>query len=87
MLRDPDNRYNTYRNAGLPPGAIASPGAAALEAVLDPAQSDYLYFVADGAGRHTFSRTFEEHQAAVERLRALRGPSEAAPLAPATLQP
>ncbi len=87
MLRDPDNRYNTDRNAGLPPGAIASPGLAALEAVLDPSQSDYLYFVADGAGRHTFSRTFEEHQAAVERLRALRGPTEASPLAPATLQP
>jgi UPF0755 protein len=87
MLRDPDNRYNTYRNAGLPPGAIASPGLAAFEAVLDPAQSDYLYFVADGAGRHTFSRTFEEHQTAVERLRSLRGPSEAPPLAPATLSP
>jgi UPF0755 protein len=87
MLRDADNRYNTYRHAGLPPGPIASPGLAAFEAVLAPAQTDYLYFVADGAGRHTFSRTFEEHQAAVDRLRALRGPSEVAPLAPATLQP
>lgn len=72
MLRDPANRYNTYRHAGLPPGPIANPGLEAVEAVLAPAQSDYLFFVADGAGRHTFSRTFEEHQRAVSRLRALR---------------
>lgn len=80
MLRDADNRYNTYRHAGLPPGPIASPGIAALSAVVDPAKSDYLYFVADGGGKHTFSRSFEDHQAAVERLRARRGPS--APVSP-----
>ncbi len=72
MLRDPANRYNTYRHAGLPPGPIANPGLDALEAVLAPVRSDYLFFVADGAGKHTFSRTFEEHQRAVSRLRALR---------------
>ncbi len=86
LLRDADNRYNTYRHAGLPPGAIGSPGMAALEAVLSPAQTDYLYFVADGSGRHAFSRTFEEHQLAVDRLRALRGPSPSAPLTPAAVE-
>lgn len=65
MLRDPKNRYNTYRHSGLPPGPIANPGEAAIAAVLAPATSDYLYFVATGGGRHTFSRTFEEHRAAV----------------------
>lgn len=65
MLRDAKNRYNTYRHAGLPPGPIANPGEAAISAVLAPAASDYLYFVATGGGRHTFSRTFDEHRAAV----------------------
>jgi UPF0755 protein len=65
MLRDPKNRYNTYRHAGLPPGPIANPGEAAITAVLAPAASDYLYFVATGGGRHTFSRTFGQHRAAV----------------------
>jgi UPF0755 protein len=66
-----DDPYNTYRNAGLPPGPICSPGAATIEAVLSPAQSDDLYFVADGTGGHTFSRTLETHEAAVSRLRTL----------------
>jgi len=66
LLRDAANPYNTYRHAGLPPGPIANPGAASIEAVLGPAQSDYLYFVAKGAGRHAFSRTFAEHREALE---------------------
>jgi UPF0755 protein len=66
LLRDAANPYNTYRHAGLPPGPIANPGAAAIEAVLAPAQSDYLYFVAKGGGRHAFSRTFAEHREALE---------------------
>jgi UPF0755 protein len=66
LLRDPANPYNTYRHAGLPPGPIANPGAPAIEAVLAPAQSDYLYFVAKGEGRHAFSRTFAEHREALE---------------------
>jgi len=66
LLRDPANPYNTYRHPGLPPGPIANPGEAALEAVLAPAHSDFLYFVAKGAGRHTFSRTFAEHREALE---------------------
>lgn len=65
MLRDPENRYNTYRAPGLPHGPIANPGEGALEAALAPARTDYLYFVADGRGRHRFSRTFEEHRRAI----------------------
>jgi UPF0755 protein len=70
MLRDPNNRYNTYRHPGLPPGPIANPGEGSLSAVLAPAVSDYLYFVANGRGRHRFSRTFEEHRQAVDALAA-----------------
>jgi UPF0755 protein len=66
LLRDAANPYNTYRHAGLPPGPIANPGAASIEAVLAPATSDYLYFVAKGEGRHAFSRTFAEHREALE---------------------
>jgi UPF0755 protein len=72
MLRDAQNRYNTYRHPGLPPGAIANPGEAALAAVLAPAKTDFLFFVSRGDGRHTFSRTFADHNAAVERLRTIR---------------
>ena len=66
LLRDAANPYNTYRHPGLPPGPIANPGAPSIEAVLAPAQSDYLYFVARGEGRHTFSHTFAEHREALE---------------------
>jgi UPF0755 protein len=66
LLRDATNPYNTYRHAGLPPGPIANPGTAAIEAVLTPASTDYLYFVANGQGRHTFSRSFAEHREALE---------------------
>ena len=57
--------YNTYRIRGLPPGPIASPGAAALQAAAFPARSDYLYFVARGDGTHVFSVTLKEHNQAV----------------------
>ncbi len=53
--------YNTYRNPGLPPGPICSPGKAAVLAALNPEKTDYLYFVAKGDGTHLFSRTYEEH--------------------------
>jgi UPF0755 protein len=57
-----DSPYNTYRNVGLPPGPISSPGAAALEATLYPDSVPYLYFFATGVdGQHTFSETFAEH--------------------------
>jgi UPF0755 protein len=69
MLRDSANAYNTYRHAGLPPGPIANPGESAITAVLAPAVTDFLFFVGAGDGRHTFTRTFEEHEAAVPRRR------------------
>lgn len=59
-----DSPYNTYQNPGLPPGPIASPGEECIKAALYPDDTDYLFFVADGTGGHTFSKTFEEHQAA-----------------------
>jgi UPF0755 protein len=59
--------YNTYLHAGLPPGPICSPGRSSLDAALYPAAESYLYFVAQGDGSHRFSRTFGEHQKAVQR--------------------
>src|SRR5271157_4493674 len=56
-----DSPYNTYRFPGLPPGPIANPGVAALEASMHPAQSDFLYFVSDNNGHHRFSRSLQEH--------------------------
>lgn len=67
MLRDSANPYNTYRHPGLPPGPIASAGEASLAAVLKPATTDYLFFVAAGDGRHRFSRTLDEHQGNIQR--------------------
>lgn len=63
-----DTPYNTYTRAGLPPTPIAMPGRAALQAATHPAQNDALYFVAvgDGSGRHVFTRSLAEHQAAVQ---------------------
>ena len=59
-----DNPYNTYTHPGFPPGPIGSPGDAALQAVLDPLQVDYLYFVARPDGSHVFTRTLREHNRA-----------------------
>ncbi|MXY31451.1 MAG: endolytic transglycosylase MltG [Gammaproteobacteria bacterium] len=64
-----DHPYNTYTQGGLPPGPIGAPGAAALDAALHPAEVDYLYFVANADGSHTFSRTLSEHNRAVARSR------------------
>jgi UPF0755 protein len=73
--------YNTYAIDGLPPGPIANPGRASLEATANPARTKELYFVADGTGGHAFSDTYEQHQRNVARLRALeRQAKDAAPL-------
>jgi peptidoglycan lytic transglycosylase G len=61
--------YNTYTHPGLPPGPIGNPGRSALEAAMHPAQSDYYYFVSDGNGHHRFSRSLEEHNQNVAKLR------------------
>ena len=64
--------YNTYRNVGLPPGPIASPGTASIEAALFPADVPYLYFVAHPDGHHEFRTTVREHNEAVRQMRRLR---------------
>ena len=63
--------FNTYLNAGLPPTPIANPGRAAIEAALNPASTEDLYFVADGSGGHAFAQTYEQHQKNVIRWRAI----------------
>ena len=64
-----ESPYNTYRVGGLPPGPIASPGAASLDAALYPESVPYLYFVAKDDGTHAFAETFAEHQANINRYR------------------
>ncbi len=64
-----DSPYNTYKYAGLPPGPIANPGIASLEAAMHPAQTDYFYFVSDNNGHHRFSRTAAEHERNVAAYR------------------
>jgi UPF0755 protein len=68
--------YNTYVIKGLPPGPIASPGLKSIKAALYPANVPYLYFVSQGNGTHYFSRTWEEHAAAIKRLRAIQSGSQ-----------
>jgi UPF0755 protein len=69
-----DSPYNTYRYAGLPPGPVCSPGRASIQAALYPmVGSGEFFFVANGDGTHTFSKTFAEHVKAKERTRAPRG--------------
>ena len=66
------NAYNTYAMVGLPSGPIANPGRASIDAVLNPARSNALYFVADGSGGHVFADTLEQHNANVVKWRAFR---------------
>ena len=69
-----DTPYNTYTRKGLPPTPIAMPGLGSIEAVMHPADTDYLYFVAlgDNSGRHKFSSTLEEHNQAVDQYQRKR---------------
>ena len=69
---DAVNGYNTYTRAGLPVGPIANPGRESIAAVLNPAQTQALYFVADGTGGHIFSNTLEEHNRNHQRWREIR---------------
>jgi len=64
-----DSPYNTYKHPGLPPGPIANPGRASLEAAMAPATTSYLFFVSDGNGTHRFSTTMAEHDRAVAEYR------------------
>ncbi|MDR3349250.1 MAG: endolytic transglycosylase MltG [Acidaminococcales bacterium] len=61
------SEYNTYLHYGLPPGPIANPGLLSMQSVLNPAQEDYLYFVAQKDGKHIFSYTYDEHLRAIEK--------------------
>jgi UPF0755 protein len=63
--------YNTYRNAGLPPGPIASPGLASLKAAANPAEVSYLYFVSRNDGTHVFADSLAEHNRNVYRWQKL----------------
>ncbi len=68
-----DSPYNTYKYEGLPPGPINSPGLASIVAAIYPAETNYLYFVADGTGRHIFSHTLVEHNRAKRKVKQGKG--------------
>jgi len=72
QLDDPGNPYNTYQHPGLPPGPICNPGLGALMAAAQPEQHDFLYFVSKNDGTHFFSKTLEEHNAAVAKYQLRR---------------
>lgn len=73
-----DSPYNTYLNDGLPPGPICNPGLVAIHAAAAPEKTPYLYFAADASGRHTFSKTFEEHIQAIAGIRRARAFADSA---------
>lgn len=66
-----DSVYNTYIHIGLPPGPICSPGLSAITAVINPEKSEYLYFVSNGDGSHTFSKTYTEHKTAIKNIKKI----------------
>lgn len=69
-----DHAYNTYTREGLPPGPICNPGKASIEAVMNPLDTQELFFVATGTGGHYFARTLAEHERNIVRYKAARGP-------------
>jgi UPF0755 protein len=69
ILLRKNSPYNTYKNKGLPPTPICNPGKKSIVAALHPAKSDYIFFVADGEGRHVFAKDYEEHKKNVELLK------------------
>lgn len=71
-----ENSYNTYRIVGLPPGPIANPGKESIQATMNPAQVDYLYFVSKGDGTHVFSTNYRDHQRAVTKYQKRRHVTE-----------
>ena len=82
-----DSPYNTYRVYGLPPGPIGNPGRASLEAVLNPDDVDYLYFVADGSGGHAFGRTLAEHNRNVAKWRQIKNDRQSSPATASPAKP
>jgi UPF0755 protein len=66
-----DSKYNTRKFSGLPPSAIGNPGKLAIEAALNPDETDFLYFVADGSGGHVFAKSLKEHNINVVKWRKI----------------
>ena len=81
-LQNATNPYNTYTHFGLPPGPIANPGDTAIKAALYPADSGFLFFVADGNGRHAFASTLQEHNENVLKYQKNRAPAESSSTPP-----
>ncbi len=78
--------FNTYHIFGLPPAPICNPGIESIKAVLNPIQTEYLFFVASGSGDHIFANTLQEHNANVSRYRNIMKSREQQAVAPAPVE-